>query len=283
MATSIPSIPNEVLHTILKYLMQSDSPVETSMYAKLARLSHPDLASPPSSDSSTTSTDHLAPCKPCTEDVCTWFSDVQAQSRCLCALKPWPEPQVEHLKDWTITNGVSHRFRALAKEAFFRTKTFVIAPNDIDRLCYNATTLSVLMSCRQVIVPLPNFTSPSPWLTLPRFQIFDNLRVLAIWPAMHHYSDTSGRGPEKLSQDPAPEILLTVLKDIGLGRANLRIDIIRIENGAWPLSEALDLEARVFPVLRWMGEKKKKQQMDMDNNVKRLEAEDSEHCAEKTP
>ncbi|KAL8885458.1 MAG: hypothetical protein Q9192_006642 [Flavoplaca navasiana] len=262
MSTNISTVPNEILRKILEYVMQRDAPVQASVLAHLARLSCPDTYP---SLSTVNATSKLIPSEPCTERFCKWFTKVQKQSRCLCNLKPLPKHQAEHLKDWVLANSVCRRFREWAKEAFFTAKVFVITHKDIDRLRSNPTTASVLNRSKEIIVALPNCTAPSPWLTLSRYQQFDNLRVLAVWPGKGSRDIEFHMEAEQLSQNPAPEIFLKVLRDIDLGRADLRIDMIRSKDKKERLSQAALLEHHIFPSLHWVGrQKNKKLQEDED-------------------
>ncbi|KAL8978343.1 MAG: hypothetical protein Q9205_006048 [Flavoplaca limonia] len=271
MSSRFSPIPNEILIKILNYVMQSNTPVETAMLARLAKLSYPDKVPSPTLVASNTT--KLVPAKPCAQPLCQWFTQVQHSSRCLCDLKPKKYHQAKHLKDWVLANGVSHRFRRLAKEAFFTAKVFVIKPKVLHQLQASATTSSLLKYSQRIVVPLPACSAESAWLTLPRYQQFTNLRVLAIWPGTDRYNEFPNIVSGKLKQEPASELIQTLLRDIGLERDNLRIDMIRSANDEWWHSDMIPIETRVVPYLRWVGEqRKKKQQKTMEVDISPSEA-----------
>ena len=260
MSANLSIIPNEILLKILNYVMQSDIPVQTALLARLADRSRSEKTPSPMTAASTLITVEQLPLEYCPQPLCQWFTRVQHQSRCLCDLNPKKDHQVKHLKDWVLANGVSHRFRRLAKEAFFTAKVFVIKPKILAHLQASTTTSSLLEHSQRIIVPLPACSAESAWLTLPRYQQFTNLRVLAIWPGTDRHNDFPDMLSGKLKQEPASELIQTLLRDIGLERDNLRIDMIRSANDKWWHSEMIPIEKRVVPYLRWVGEQRKKQQ-----------------------
>lgn len=123
-------------------------------------------------------------------------------------------------------------------------------------------------------VPLPACSAASAWLTLPRYQQFSNLRVLTLWPGRHPGEDWPDLESRKLRQDPVPEVLQTRLKDIGLEKANLGLNMIRcVDRDEWR-DQMIAIKAWVLPYLRWVGaQRKTKQQNEKGINVRQPEAE----------
>ncbi|KAL9024143.1 MAG: hypothetical protein Q9180_007982 [Flavoplaca navasiana] len=195
--------------------------------------------------------------EPCAERFCKWFTKVQKQSRCLCNLKPLPKDQSEQLKDWVLANGVCRRFREWAKEAFFTAKVFVITHKDIDRLLLTYYRIRAESKPRDHC-SLTKLHLPESLAYLSRYQPFDDLKVLALWPGKGPRDIEFDMEAEQLSQNPAPEISLKGLRDIGLGRADLRIDMIRSKDKKERLSQAFLLEHHIFPTLHWVAEQKNK-------------------------
>ncbi|KAL8994999.1 MAG: hypothetical protein Q9169_005175 [Polycauliona sp. 2 TL-2023] len=297
MSTNLSSRPNEVLLKIFKYVMQSNAPLKTRLIARLAARKRSDKPSPTTSeqttvktpttleqnllrapflgmldaypiDSTTEDTDSSIFDVICMHDLCEWFTNLEGKPRCLCMNSPWPEHQADHLKDWVLANGISHRFRRLAKEASFTAKVF-IDPDDFDQLRSNPTTAAVLDRSQEIIVTLPCCTTPSPWLSLRRYQQFENLRVLVLRPKTHPRVGNLAHNikPEQLSQDPAPEMIIKALRDIGVSRLNLRIDMIRSKSEAERLAQTVLIEKHIFPSLAWVAQQKSKRMEQIRNGL----------------
>ncbi|KAL8854502.1 MAG: hypothetical protein Q9221_000773 [Calogaya cf. arnoldii] len=281
MSTGILSLPDEMLLKILRYVMQSNTPIHTPNIAHLPRIN---LLKQHLIAIAIASLKQFE-AKTCTQPLCKWFTLVHEKSRCLCFLGAMTEHQVSHLKDWVLANGISQRFQGLAKEAFFEAnkQVFIITPKDLEQLQYPITTASTLHVIQRIVVPLPARGAASAWLRLPRYLQFNNLRVLAVWPDRMDPEDYCfDFEARKLSQDPMPEAVRTLLKDIGLERADLRLDMIRSTDEEERIGQIHQLEARVFPALRWVGAQKKKrqQQNEKDINVRQPE-EEAKHAEEK--
>lgn len=171
MSSHSSPIPNEIYLKILNYVMQSSNPVRTLMFVRLAYLSRkvrpkntllPSTAGTPSK---------LFRIEPCTQPLCDWFTSVQGQSRCLCSIKQLRKThQAEHLKDWVLANGVSHRFRNLAAEVFFTNKLFVITPEILDQVRSYETTFITTRTMR---------TNHSTFASMQRCQCLAYLATLS--------------------------------------------------------------------------------------------------------
>ncbi|KAL8995000.1 MAG: hypothetical protein Q9169_005176 [Polycauliona sp. 2 TL-2023] len=265
MSTTIASIPNEILQKIFGYVMHNDHPVPSTLLARLTRSTHPDFTPKMSEDG-------IAPTKPARQDLNEWFTMIGDLRRGLPYTSPMTKSRAEHLQDWILANGVSRHFRTWAKEAFFAVKVFIVPPKLMQQIRSHAgphveTTTMALALIRHIIAPLPAFSAASAWLTLPHYVEFCNLRSLAIWPAR----DPGDLYPEfekgGLRQDLMHEVVQTRLRDIGLQKPHLRLDMIRTVNEKEWRHQMIEIKARVLPYMRWVGEQRKKKQEQRKNGI----------------
>ena len=234
MSRLLLDLPDEILLQILKHVMFSDLPVDLSFL--LDRLRQRAFSS-------------------------SCFSLFEGRQTCSCSLHA--EPQIEHLRDWAIATGSSRRFRALAMETFHSEKSFVLEPPLLKRLSQRTVLFVTPLNAdlffkhaRQIIVPLPACSAASAFLTLPRYQKFDRLELLVLWPGTNPGERFPDLHQGKLRQDLAPKDLTDLLYGIGLSREGVRLDVIRsVRENDW-CDQMSQLRQVVFPYLRFVGTQK---------------------------
>ena len=248
MASSF-ALADEIFFQILKDVMRSSFPVEVSAFIKSSEISR------------SQGVKNLFKQVSCNRPFCKWLSNVHGRRICTCATGgAFPRPQEEHFKDWYIVTRVSHRFRIWAKDAFFLEKTFSIPPSLIRRLC-DGTIKSfsieneelLLKHARRILCPLPACRAATAFLTLPRYQQFEHLQVLALWPGTYSLQDPAITFLSETLQDPAPKEMIGLLRGIGFTRKGIRLDVVRTVDEVEWAKRVNEMELQVFPYLRWVG------------------------------
>ncbi|KAL9126575.1 MAG: hypothetical protein Q9217_004389 [Psora testacea] len=187
--------------------------------------------------------------------------------------------QKEHYLDWIMANGVCRRLRACGLEAFFSTKSFMIALPLLKSIEDESVTnlssdsrAAVLSSIRHVIVPLPTYSVASHVTRLPVYNAFQRIRILSLQPAIRDDSDlfqfleivaTYPRRPPGpylriVKQHPAPQDLVNLLQGIGLDVARFKVNLLVDDSDERRRLIIDDLGKQVYSYLRFLGEQKAK-------------------------
>ena len=264
MVPTISELPDEVLSKILKYALTSDTPMDLECFVGSGKRDHNFQLTSISPDGAF-----------CHLPICHYLNKVAGFSQIhLLDCNYFPSSQAAHAQDWIIANSVSHRFRSWAKEAFFSERVFLLELDLLRRLQNGKIrSLSVenanlmIKHAKQIIAPVPGCSSASAFVSLPRYQLFEHLRVLTIWPGTGNIQTT----PDFTSSDLKEEVHLEVFKEL-LGNIGLDVDLIQLkvirpaQEDAWQWRMRL-LEADCFPYLRWLGEQKGKSRREGSTEV----------------
>ncbi|MCJ1275466.1 hypothetical protein MMC21_003269 [Puttea exsequens] len=252
MATTLFSVPDEILFKVIHFITSGDTPMDLSFFIDTDK--YPDQAE--------YNSQRMQPS--CNHPQCNSFSTSKLQPRHACfGWHNFPQSQEEHLANWIVSNGVSHHWRACAKEVFFSKKTFSINPELLKRLSdgkvktmSTGNTELLFKHARRIIVPLPACSEASGFLTLPRYHRFNHLSTMVLWPGRAPGEDFPDFAIGNLRQEMADEELRTLLDGIGLRVAEVRIDIIRSGDEREWRERQSQMKRVVYPYLRFVGEQR---------------------------
>lgn len=255
MAPTISELPDELLSNILKYALTSDTPMDLECFIGSGKRNHNFQLISISPDGAF-----------CHQPLCHYLKKVAGFSQMhLLDCNYFPLSQAAHAQDWFIANSVSHRFRSWAKEAFFSERVFLLELDLLRRLQNGKVRgLSVenanlmIKHAQQIIAPVPGCSSASAFISLPRYHLFQHLRVLTIWPGTGIIETTPDFTFGHLKEEVHSEVFEELLGNIGLDVDRIQLKVIRpAQEDVWQWRMSL-LEAGSFPDLRWLGEQKAK-------------------------
>ena len=255
MVFTISHLPDEVLSMILKHTMKSNTPMDLECFiSKIQR------------DHSFTLTSSSPAGAFCYQPLCQYLNKVAGFSHIhLLDCDRFPPSQAAHAQDWIIANSVSHRFRSWAKEAFFSEKILLIEPDRLRRLqngTFGSLSLAnaklMIRHAQRIVAPLSGCGSASALISIPRYQVFERLRILTLWPGGRLIISTSDPASGDLREEVHVEALTQLLVNIGLNVDTIQLKVMRHDHEGRFSSQMGALEAECFPYLRWLGEQKAK-------------------------
>ena len=254
MVPTISDLPDEVLSRILKYVLASDTPMDLECFIGSKRNYNFQLT-------------NMSPDGTfCHQPLCHYLKKVAGFSQIhLLDCNHFPSSQAAHAQAWIIANSVSDRFRSWAKEAFFSERVFLLELDLLRRLqigkvrSLSAENANLMIKhAEQIIAPVPVCSSASAFISLPRYQLFQHLRVLTIWLGIGKIETTPDFTSGDLKEEVHVEVFEKLLGNIGLDVGRTRLKVIRpAGEDAWQWRMRL-LESHCFPYLRWLGEEKRK-------------------------
>ena len=97
--------------------------------------------------------------------------------------------QFLHFRDWCLVNRTCRALRAIGRRLFFVKKTFLITPSFLNALetgrvrNMTASDIALARECiHEIFIPLRSTGAAAPYIKLPRYNYFTNLRKLSIQP-----------------------------------------------------------------------------------------------------
>ena len=167
--------------------------------------------------------------------------------------------QQAHVRDWLAVNSTCRRWRRLGKPLFFASKTFLLTPSMLDRLCAKtaaelsiADQITAQEHISRVVVPMSFYSAGSMLQQLPTFCGLERLKKLSL---LRYGLISSMLAERDLNREPLPEELRDLLRQIGMRVEDLDMGIlydgrdegVRAERRRYMI-RALAEEA--YPVLR---------------------------------
>lgn len=240
-SVSISTLPDEILSNILRHVMSGSVPVQLSILLESRTTASQRRDQVPSN---------------CRLPICDWLTTVQCRHFCVYELfgAGFPLHQAGNIQDWVLANGVSHRFRTWAKEAFFSEKVFTIEPSLLRRLkegeIKSFSTEDTQLLFKHASHILAHFPTIDGFRTLPRYHHFKNLRSLVLLPpSLSEEFFYEKEAHRELVQEPIPDELGILLRDIGLEIGGVRVEIIRSEDSDRWGRQLARIKRHVYPNL----------------------------------